>query len=321
MNMSNSKKYLQTDYFPYVFFEGNVVPKEQAVVPIMTNALQYGTGFFGGIRAYYNSDHNSVYVFRLDDHLKRFLQSATIIGVDMPYNVQQTKNIIIDLTRKNNPQTDTYYRPFGYASSTNLSPNLNRDRQFEFALYMMPLGDYLPTNKGISVMVSSWRRITDSTIPSRAKISGGYINSALAKKEANDYGFEEAIMLNDSGHVAEGSAMNFCIVRDGVLVTPPVSDDILEGIVRKSIITIAKDLDIPTQERSIDRSELYIADEAFFTGTGAQVSWIAQIDKRTIGTGNMGKITNKVREAFFSIVRGENKNYSNWLTKIPITQP
>lgn len=310
--------HLTSTYFPYSFFEGKVVNIEDAKVSITTNAIQYGTGIFGGIRGYYNEKEGYISLFRLEDHFKRFLQSFQIIGVKMPYSQQELIDITLDLTKRNKPKTDTYYRPFGYAASLNLSPNLERDNTFEFAEYMMPLGEYIPVDKGISVMVSSWRRISDNAIPSRAKISGSYINSALAKQEANRNGHEEAIFLNEAGHVSEGSAMNLFIVRDGVLVTPAKTDDILEGITRRSIMEIAKDMGIPVEERSIDRSELYIADEAFFSGTGAQISWIAKIDHRTIGTGKRGPISSKLQDTFFKIVRGEVKEYEKWCTKITI---
>lgn len=308
--------HLQTTAFPHAFFEGKVINVEDAKVSVMTNALQYGTGIFGGIRGYYNEEQGYLSVFRLEDHIKRFLQSFKIVGVSLDYSAEELKQILLDLISKNNPTTDTYFRPFGYASSLNLSPNLDRDAVFDFALYMIPLGEYIPVDKGISVMVSSWRRISDNAIPSRAKISGSYINSALAKNEANKNGHEEAIFLNEAGHVAEGSAMNLFIVRDGVLISPSKTDDILEGITRRSILQLAKDMNIPVEERSIDRSELYIADEAFFSGTGAQVSWIAQIDHRTIGTGKRGPVTAQLQDMFFRVVRGKEPKYDGWCTKV-----
>jgi branched-chain amino acid aminotransferase len=307
-----------TQPFPYVFFNGNITKAEEANIPIMTNALQYGTAIFGGIRGYYNKEKHTFSIFRIDDHIKRFLQSFKIIGVTLPYSPEELKQITLDLTQKNAPQTNTYYRPFGYASSNNISPNLDADATFAFAEYMIPLGDYLPTDKGISVMVSSWRRISDNAIPSRAKVSGAYINSALAKKEATQNGYNEAILLTEDGHVAEGSAMNLFIVRDGVLVAPSKSDDILEGITRRSIIQLARDMDIPVEERTIDRTELYTADEAFFSGTGAQVSWIAEIDKRLIGQGKRGPITSKLQDLFFNVVQGNEEKYKHWCTKVNI---
>lgn len=309
---------MKTGSFPYAFFQGKIVPIEKANVSIMTNALQYGTAIFGGIRGYYNEKGNYVSVFRLGDHYKRFLSSVKVLGCDLSYTKEQLMAVTLDLLKKNNPKTDTYFRPFAYVGHVGLGPNL-ANTTFDFSLYMIPLGEYLPVNKGLSVCVSSWRRINDNAIPSRAKVSGGYVNSALARKEATDGGFDEAIMLNAEGSVAEGSAENLFLVRDGVLVTPSVADDILEGITRRSIIQIAKDLRIPVQERSIDKSELYIADEAFFVGTGVQVSWIESVDKRTIGSGRRGEITAKLQDLFFKIVRGEHQAYQDWCTKVIIS--
>jgi branched-chain amino acid aminotransferase len=302
--------------YPYAFFEGEVTPIEYANVNIMTNALQYGTGWFGGIRGYIGEDKKSFFIFRLEDHIKRFLASARVLGVKMKYSASELKDIIIDLTKKNKPTSDTYYRPFAYLGSLALAPNLAHEEFFEFALYMIPLGDYIATDKGNSVGVSSWRRISDNSIPSRAKISGGYINSALAKKEAHDRGFVEAIVLTDDGHVSEGSAMNVFIVRNGVLITSPKYQDILEGITRDTILQLASTMGIPALERPIDRTELYVCDEAFFSGTGAQVAWIDSIDGRSIADGKEGPITRALREAFFSIVRGKDKRYDTWLTKV-----
>lgn len=310
--------HLQTQAFPYCFFHGKITKIEDANVNIQTNALQYGTGIFGGIRGYYNPKGGYISLFRISDHFTRFLNSFKILGVEIKYKKEELMKITIDLTKKNQPKTDTYFRPFAYAGSLNLSPNLQRDHIFEFAQYLMPLGDYLPTDKGIKVCVSSWRRVSDNAIPSRAKITGSYINSALAKNEANINGYEEAIFLNEAGNVAEGSAMNLFIVRDGVLITPQKSDDILEGITRRTVIQLASDLGFPVRERTIDRSELYVSDEAFFCGTGAQISWIKEIDNRKIGTGKRGKITEKIQDLFFQVVRGEVAKYEKWCTKIKV---
>lgn len=309
---------LKTTALPFAFFEGRIVPVEKATVNIQTNALQYGTGIFAGIRGYYNKKEGVISLFRIEDHFRRFLNSLKVIGVTLEYSHQELIDITTKLVKKNAPKTDTYIRPFAYAGSLNLSPNLERDHVFSFAQYQIPLGDYLPTDKGIKVCVSSWRRVADNAIPSRAKISGSYINSGLAKQEANRNGYEEAIFLNESGHVAEGSAMNLCIVRDGVLITPTKTDDILEGITRRTVLKLAKDKGIRVEERTIDRSELYIADEAFFCGTGAQISWIKEIDGRKVGTGRRGKIAGMLQDLFFQVVRGDVKEYEDWCTKIVI---
>ena len=306
----------QTEYFPYVFFDGKITKVEAANVPIMTNALQYGTGVFGGIRGYYNDKEKKLSIFRIEDHVKRFLSSLKILGVELKYSQEELVKIILDLAKKNNPKTDAYFRIFAYAGSINLSPNLERDHEFDFALYMLSLDEYLPINKGLSAMVSSWRRVSDNAIPPRGKISGSYVNSALARQEATKNGCDEAIFLTQDGHVSEGSAENIFIVKNGVLITPPETDDILEGITRRSILELAKDLKVEVNIRSIDRSELYAADEAFFSGTAVQIAWIARIDNRVIGDGKRGPITEKLQELFFKIVRGEEQKYQSWCTKI-----
>ncbi len=312
---NNNKKAI---YFPYAFFQGKVVKNEDAKVSIMTNALQYGTAIFGGIRSYYNENNGKPFisVFRIDDHYTRFLNAIKIIGVTLGYNKEQLIDITLKLLKKNNPHTDAYIRPFAYAGSINLSPNLTRDNKFDLAIYTIPLGDYLPTDKGLSAKVSSWRRVSDNAIPARAKISGSYINSALARKEAADYGFDEAIFLTEDGHVAEGSAENIFIVRNNTLITPATSDEVLEGITRRTIMEIAKSLNIPVEVRSIDRSELYVADEAFFCGTGVQVAWISSIDGRMLGNGKRGSITGQIQDTYFEVVRGQKVIDKDWCTKI-----
>jgi branched-chain amino acid aminotransferase len=310
---------MKKQFFPYAFFQNKFVKTEEAKVSIMTNALQYGTGVIGGMRGYYNKNKKFLSIFRLDEHYERFLNSLKILGVSIPYSWERLRKITLELVKRNKPATDVYFRPFAYAGSTYLAPNLAQDKNFDFASYMIPLADYLPTEKGLSAMISSWRRISDNSIPARAKISGSYINSALARKEANDRGYDEAIVLNKDDHICEGSAENLFIVRDGVLITPQKSEDILEGITRRTVIELARDLKIPVEERTIDRTEIYIADEAFFVGTGVQLAWLAQVDGRTIGSGQRGKITGQIQDLFFKIVRGENKKYSpKWCTKVSI---
>lgn len=303
------------DYFPYAFFQGKVVPVEEAKVSIMTNALQYGNGIFGGIRGYISADKKNFNLFRLSDHYTRFMKSLRVLNKTVQYDQKRLIEITLDLARKNKPETDCYFRPMAYASNLSFSPDLH-ELDFEFALYAFPFGEYLPVHKGLKLAISNWVRIADNMIPSRAKISGGYINSSLAKGDAVRLGFDDALMLTSDGHLAEGSAANFFMVRDGALITSPKYSDVLEGITRKTIIELAKDLKIPVEEREIDRTEVYICDEAFLTGTGVQVAWIAQVDGRKVGDGTMGPITGKIQKLFFDIVRGKEKKYSSWLTKV-----
>lgn len=304
--------------YPYAYFKTAVVPIAEAQISIMSKVVQYGLGWFGGIRGYISADKTELHLFRLDDHVTRFLQSAAILGVSIPYSHAELKDIIVDLTARNHPKVDTYFRPFAFSDSTDLSPSLIQNPVFAFALYMMPLGDYLPTTTGNAVCVSSWRRPSDNAIPSRAKISGAYVNSALAKQEAVKNGFAEAIMLDEQGQVTEGTAMNLFVVRNGTLITPAASSDILEGITRRTVFQIAHDLGIPTQERAVDRSELYVSDEAFFCGTGAQIAWIDSIDRRAIGSGVMGPITRRISDVFYATVHGTHDAYRHWLTSVPV---
>ncbi|HWY79005.1 MAG TPA: branched-chain amino acid transaminase [Candidatus Sulfotelmatobacter sp.] len=306
---------MKTGSYPYAFFQNKIVLTEDAKVSIMTNALQYGTGFFGGIRGYYHKDADYHSVFRLEDHYKRFVSSSNILGCKLPYTVEELKKVTLDLLMKNKPKSNIYFRPFAYIGNTELGPNF-ANITLDFALYMIPLEEYMPLGKGLSLVVSSWQRISDNAIPSRGKISGGYVNSALARKEATDGGFDEAIMLNKFGRVAEGSAENLFILRNDTLITPDISEGILEGITRRSILQIAQDMGIKIVERPIERSELYIADEVFMTGTGCQVAWVEQIDKRRVANGKIGPMTSILKEKFFKVVTGEDEQYSHWCTKI-----
>jgi branched-chain amino acid aminotransferase len=304
----------------YAYFEGDFVPFSQANVSVGTHALHYGTGAFAGVRGYLDQDGETINIFRLRDHATRLLRSAKLLRMELPHDVDSVMATLVELTRRNAPTSDVYYRPLVYKSSVQLTPRL-RGIDDELAIYMMPMGDYLDTQRGQKVIVSSWTRITDNIIPARGKITGGYINSALAKDEAEEAGADEAIMLDLQGHVAEGTGCNLFIVRDGVLITPPVTGDVLEGITRRSILQVAADLGIPTEQRSIDRSELYIADEAFFCGTGVQVAWIETIDGRTIGSGTDPQVTRSIREVMFDTFRGRNDRYADWITRVNVNVP
>lgn len=303
--------------FKYAFFEGEFIKLADAKVSVMTNALQYGTGVFGGIRGYYNSKDKSVSVFRIEDHYKRFLSSISLLGCGFPHRMEDLIEIHTKLIKMNAPDCNCYFRPYAYVGNTSLGPNL-AEVTLHYALYMIPLEEYLPVDKGLSLMVSSWRRVGDNSIPARGKFSGAYLNSAFARKEAHDNGFDEAIFLTEAGHVCEGSAENLFIVRDNVLITPSLSDDVLEGITRRTLLEIATDMGIKTVERSIDRSELYIADEVFLSGTGCQLAWVSAIDRRIIGNGKIGPISQKLQKEYFATVNNKIKKYSKWCTKISL---
>ncbi|MCL4395107.1 MAG: branched-chain amino acid transaminase [Chloroflexi bacterium] len=290
----------------WAFLRGSFVPIADAKISIMTQVVNYGIGAFGGIRAYWNEEKSQLYVFRIQDHLKRFLSATRIFNASLDYGAPELKRIIVDLLRKEGYREDTYIRPLIYNATEDITPRLY-DADFQFAVFSRPLGDYITLS--VRACTSSWRRLDDNTIPSRGKITGGYINSAFAKSEA--------IVLNQDGHVAEGSAMNLFIVRDGKLRTPSVSDNILEGITRNTVLQLAHDeLGLEVVERPIDRSELYIADEVMFCGTGAQVAAVVEIDHRTIGSGKTGPVTQRLQDAYFAIVRGKNAKYTDWLTPV-----
>jgi branched-chain amino acid aminotransferase len=297
------------------FFNGDYVPLQDATVNIQTHALQYGTSCFGGVRGYWNEDKKNIYIFRIDEHHKRLSNSARMLFMNFEHSVDEFTEIACNVLKKGQWRQNVYLRPFLYKSDLDLSPRLHNVKD-SFAMYVLGLDDYLDTKKGLNVCVSSWRRIHESMIPTRAKANGGYINSALAKSEAMQNGFDEAVFLDVHGNVSEASAANIFIVKDGTLITPDLGSSILEGITRKSILTLAKDNSIPYESRVISRSELYTADEVFLSGTGVQIAWIKNIDHRTIANGSIGPVTEKLQTLFFNIVRGELPAYSHWITGV-----
>ncbi len=299
----------------HAYFEGQIVPFGEAKISIGTHALQYGTGAFAGIRGYLDADGETINIFRLPDHATRLLNSAKLLRANLPFDRESLADTIVSLVEANAPTGDVYIRPFVYKSSVQLTPRL-KGMDDELAIYMLSLGDYLDTSQGVKAAVASWVRIPDNAIPGRGKLSGSYINSALAKDEVEEKGADEAILLNTAGKVSEGSGCNLFLVRDGVLTTSPITGDILEGITRRSFLQFASDEGIPTEQREIDRSELYLADEAFFCGTGIQVAPIASIDGRPIGNGVPGPITARLRDIFFAIVRGQSDRYGHWVTHV-----
>lgn len=309
---------MKSPMLEYAFFEGKIVPFADAKVSVGTHALQYGTGAFAGIRGYLDQDGETINIFRLKDHTARMLNSAKLLRAELPYDRDSLADVITGLVEKNAPSGDVYIRPFVYKPAVQLTPRL-RGIGDELAVYMLQLGDYLDLQRGQKAAVSSWVRIPDNAIPSRGKVSGAYINSAFIKDEIEEKGADEAIVLNTHGKVSEGSGCNLFIVRNGVLTTPPITADILEGITRRSILQFAKDEGIPCEEREIDRTELYLADEAFFCGTGVQIAWIESVDGRPVGSSTCGPITQRVRDIFFEVVRGKSTRYADMIT--PVRRP
>jgi branched-chain amino acid aminotransferase len=297
------------------FFDGEYVALGEAKVSIMTHAFLYGTAVFEGIRAYWNEAHGQLYALRVREHVERMRDSARVmLMADIP-PVDVLCDQVVEVLRRNGFRQDAYVRPSVYKSTRAIGVRLHA---LEHAYYILsiPFGDYVDTTVGVRIGTVSWRRTGDASIPSRAKIVGSYVNPAFSKSEAMLNGFDEALVLTADGHVSEGSAENIFVVRDGRLLTPPVHDDILEGITRAGIIEIAADLGIPVVERSIDRSEVYIADEAFFCGTGAQISPIVEVDHRPVGAGVVGPITARIKDRYFEIVRGNAPAFAHWLTPV-----
>lgn len=294
------------------YINGSWKPLPECQVPVNTHALQYGTACFEGIRGYW--DGKRVNALFLREHFERLYRNARLLMMQSP-SVDDMCSIAIDVIRRNNPGVNVYLRPVVYKSGTGLGPVLVKVPDGYFN-YLIPLNDYLSTDKGLELCVSSWRRLPDNSIPTRTKATGGYLNSALAKTEAVMNGYDEAIFLNDRGQVCEGSAENIFIVRDGVLHTPDRTADILEGITRRAIISLAKELHISVCERPIARTELYISDEIFLCGTGCQVSFVASVDKRIIGDGRRGPLTARIQQAYEDAVYGRNSAYASWLTPV-----
>ena len=300
----------------YAFFVDGIVPIESAKVSVMTHGLNYGTGCFEGIRAYWNNDAQQLYVFRMQEHYERMHRSARILRMELGQSADELGEITLDLLRREGYREDAYIRPLAFKSDEIIGVRLHKLTDW-LAIFATPFGRYIEQEEGAHVCFSSWRRVDDNVAPARAKITGTYVNSALAKTDAILAGYDEALVLTQTGDVSEGSAENFFIVRNGSLITPPVTSNILEGITRDTIITLARDeLGLETIERPINRSEVYVCDEAFFTGTGVQVAAITRIEHRPIGTGAIGPVVTALREIYFDVVRGKNSRYRDWCTPV-----
>jgi branched-chain amino acid aminotransferase len=297
------------------YFEGDFRPLADARVNVMTHAFLYGTATFEGVRAYWNAEDGQLYALKLREHLERLRSSCKILLMDPLPDVDALEKIIIELLKRNNFKEDVYVRPSVYKSTAAIGVRLH-NLQNDTYVVALPFGDYIDTASGIRCATVSTRRTSDLAIPARAKVVGNYVNSAFSKSEAGLNGFDEGIVLTESGKVSEGSAENLFMVRGGALVSPGVNDDILEGITRAGIMEIAAELGVRVVERQIDRSELYIADEIFLVGTGAQVSPVIEVDHRKVGTGEIGAITRKIQNRYFDAVRGKLPQYRHWVTPI-----
>jgi len=300
----------------WVWFNGDFARYRDAKLGVMTHALHYGTGCFEGIRAYWSGQAEKLYIFRAPEHYDRLRNSAKILHMRLPLSTSEMCEITVELLRRNGYREDVYIRPLCYKASEEIGVRLH-NLEDGFLIYTSPFGPYVDIDKGIRCMVSSWRRVDDNAAPARAKCTGIYVNSALAKTEAVENGFDEAIMLTQDGHVSEGSAENLFMVRGGTFVTPPASENILEGITRATLMhLITEEMGLDVQERSIDRSELYVADEIFLCGTGAQVSPVIEVDRRVIGDGEPGPLTTRLQTLYFDICKGQHAKYRDWLTAV-----
>ena len=296
------------------YVDGRFVPDSEATISVRSRGLNYGLGCFAGVRGYLADDGQQVFVFRLDDHVRRLELSAKLLFLrSEPF--AQARQAVIEVLRKNEVHYDVYLRPMVISNSTELSPVL-REQDSSFIVYCLPLKRYID-KESIDVCISSWRRTSDNAIPSRAKPTGGYLNSALARREAFDNGFDEAILLTEAGMVSEGSAEHVFIVRDGQLISPPSTEHNLDGITRRTLLQLAReDLNLPIVERPVGRTELYTADEMFLCGTGAEVTPVRSVDRRKVGDGNVGPVTTRLKGHYQDVVHGRVPERTKWLTPI-----
>jgi branched-chain amino acid aminotransferase len=299
----------------YAFFGGQVVPIEDAKVSIMTAAFNYGLAIFEGIRGYWDAERERLLLLRLRDHVERFRRNGRMLFMELPYPIEELEGFILHLLREERFREDVYVRPLLYKSACEIGPKVHGN-PCDVAIFAVPFGRYLNTAGGIRAVVSSWRRLSDNSVPPRGKINGAYVNSALAKSEAVLNGADEAIFLCENGWVSEGSVANLFLVRDGTLITPPVTADVLEGITRDAMITLAEEAGIPVDERPVHRTELYVADEVFLCGTATEVAPVIEIDHRAVGEGKPGPITRELARQLDGIVRGRIEQHSDWLTPV-----
>lgn len=307
----------------YAYFKGQIVPLEDAKVSVMTHALHYGTGAFAGMRAFWNDDEEQLFMFRPDDHFERLLNSAALLRMDLGHTVASLKEVLTQLLRAEGFRENCYIRPLVYKSEEGLGVSLH-DIESDLTMFATPVGNFLVRNddSGIHVCISGWRRVDDNMIPARGKVSGAYANSNMAKTDAMLAGFDDALLLNVDGHISEATAANVVFIRKGVAITPPITANILEGITRRSVIQwLQEDLNIEVQEREIDRTEVYLAEEIFLCGTGAQVAPVSRVDHRVVGEGKIGPITRRLRDHYVQVVTGRVPKYRSWVTPVYATEP
>ena len=302
----------------WCYHGGELVKMGDVRLSPATHALNYGTGVFEGIRAYWNESRGTLQVLKLREHYERFEKSCRMLRIELPNSVDELCDITLEILKRNGPREDTYIRPLAYKAAESIGVNLRGDSQL--SIFTVPMGNYVELT-GLKACVSSWRRTADNAIPARAKCTGSYVNTALAVDEAHRAGYDDAIFLTQDGQVSEASAANIFLVRKGGIVTPPVTADILEGITRDAIMELAdRELGIPVVERDVDRTELYAADEVFFSGTGFQIAPVVEVDGRPVGTGKMGPVAERLQSLYFDAARGENEDYADWTIPIEVAQ-
>ena len=300
----------------YAYFRGKIVPYSEAKVSVLTHGLNYGTAAFGGVRAYWNGADQQLWLFRPHDHFRRFLNSGKLLCMEFPETPESLTQITLELLRTEGYRCDVYIRPLAYKADEIIGVRLHNLID-EFTIVALPFNRYVANDTNAHVTISSWRRVDDNVIPARGKIAGAYANSAFIKTDAQRAGFDEALVLTNEGHISEGSAENVFMVRDGVLVTPSITENILEGITRRTVLELAQtELGLPVQERPIDRTEVYLCDELFMSGTAAQITAITRVDHRPVGSGQMGPITARLRDLFNDVVRGNLPQYRHWNTPV-----
>lgn len=304
----------------FAYFKGHIVPSEQATISVKNHAFNYGTAVFGGIRAYWSAEDEQLNIFRPLDHFTRLIQSASLLRMKVHQTPEDLTNILIELLRLEGYHENVYARPLVYKDMEGIGVRLH-DVPDAVTMWTTPMGRYIEKEEGAHVHFSAWRRVDDNAIPARGKVSGSYANSALIKSDAVLSGYDEALVLNHDGHVSEASAANIFIVRGGVAITPPVNANVLEGITRRTLITLLRDeMGVEVQERDIDRTEVYLADEVFLCGTGVQIAAVTRIEHRQIGTGKMGEITHTLRDLQQDVFMGRAEKYRSWLTPVYTTE-
>ncbi len=300
----------------HAFFRGHIVPYSEARVGVLTHALNYGTACFAGIRAYWNAEEQELFAFRPRDHFRRFLESGRLLRMELPFTEESLSAALVELLRAELFREDCYIRPLAFYADESGGVRLHNLTP-EVSIVAFPFGRYLENEEAAHLTVSAWRRVEDNTIPARGKIAGAYVNSALAKTDAQIAGFDDAILLTQAGHVSETSASNIFLVKNGAAITPPITDDVLEGITRRTVLELLRqELGLSVLERTIDRSEIYLADEIFLCGTGVQIAAVTRVDHRPIGAGKMGPVVGALRPLYFDVVRGRRKEYRHWCAPV-----